>query len=113
MREVTAGEVSLEEPRKGLSLFEKYLSVWVILCIVAGIILGIAVTYYFQIYGIDFSGSSELLGQFGISGRMFPRLSVLSIVIGPGLVLMITILAALYPAIKVRALRPVQALAHA
>ena len=40
MREVTAGEVSFEEPRKGLSLFAKYLSVWVILCIVAGIILG-------------------------------------------------------------------------
>ncbi|NIQ90826.1 MAG: ACR3 family arsenite efflux transporter [Deltaproteobacteria bacterium] len=40
MREVTAGEVFFEEPRKGLSLFEKYLSVWVILCIVAGIILG-------------------------------------------------------------------------
>ena len=40
MREVTAGEISLEESRKGLSLFEKYLSVWVILCIVAGIILG-------------------------------------------------------------------------
>ena len=40
MREVTAGEVSFEESRKGLSLFEKYLSVWVILCIVAGIILG-------------------------------------------------------------------------
>jgi len=40
MREVTAGEVSFEEPLKGLSLFEKYLSVWVILCIVAGIVLG-------------------------------------------------------------------------
>ena len=40
MREVTAGEVSFEEPRKGLSLFEKYLSVCVILCIVAGIVLG-------------------------------------------------------------------------
>lgn len=40
MREVTAGEVSFKEPRKGLSLFEKYLSVWVILCIVAGIVLG-------------------------------------------------------------------------
>ena len=40
MREVTASEVSFEEPRKGLSLFEKYLSVWVILCIVAGIVLG-------------------------------------------------------------------------
>ncbi len=80
--------------------------------ILVGIIFGIAVTYYFQVYGIDFSGSSELLGQFGIPGRMFPRLSVLSIVIGPGLVLAITFLAALYPALKVRALHPVKALAH-
>jgi len=40
MREVTADQLSFEEPRKGLSLFEKYLSVWVILCILAGIFLG-------------------------------------------------------------------------
>jgi ACR3 family arsenite transporter len=40
MREVTADQLSFAEPRKGLSVFEKYLSVWVILCIVAGIILG-------------------------------------------------------------------------
>ena len=40
MREVTAEQLSFEEPRKGLGLFEKYLSVWVILCIVAGIFLG-------------------------------------------------------------------------
>jgi ACR3 family arsenite transporter len=40
MREVTADQLTFAEPRKGLSLFEKYLSVWVILCIVAGIILG-------------------------------------------------------------------------
>ncbi len=40
MREVTADQLYFEEPRKGLSLFEKYLSVWVILCIVGGIILG-------------------------------------------------------------------------
>ncbi len=40
MREATADQLSLAEPRKGLSLFEKYLSVWVVLCIVAGIILG-------------------------------------------------------------------------
>jgi ACR3 family arsenite transporter len=40
MREATAEQLSFEEPRKGLSLFEKYLSGWVILCIVAGIFLG-------------------------------------------------------------------------
>jgi len=40
MGEVITEKIVLEEPSKGLSLFEKYLSVWVILCIVAGIILG-------------------------------------------------------------------------
>ena len=40
MGEIITEKIVLEQPRKGLSLFEKYLSVWVILCIVAGIILG-------------------------------------------------------------------------
>ena len=37
---MTTEAIAIEQPGKGLSLFEKYLSVWVILCIVAGIILG-------------------------------------------------------------------------
>lgn len=80
--------------------------------IVAGIILGCIITLYFQAHGIEFSGSSELLSQFGISGKMYPRLSVLSAAIGPALVLMITSLAALYPALRIRRLRPVEALSH-
>jgi ABC-type lipoprotein release transport system permease subunit len=78
--------------------------------IVAGIILGIVVTYYFQVHGIDFSGGSELLSQFGISGRMYPKLSLLSVSIGPFMVLFFTFCAALYPAFKIRRLRPVEAM---
>ncbi len=78
--------------------------------ILAGIVSGILVTYYFQVHGIDVSGSSELLSQFGISGRMYPKLSGASILIGPGTVLIVTFLAALYPALKVRGLRPVEAM---
>lgn len=37
---MSATEAGIAKEAKGLSLFEKYLSVWVILCIVAGIILG-------------------------------------------------------------------------
>ena len=78
--------------------------------IIAGIILGIVVTYYFQVHGIDFSGGSELLSQFGISGRMYPKLSLLSVSIGPFMVLFFTFIAALYPALKIRRLRPVEAM---
>jgi putative ABC transport system permease protein len=78
--------------------------------IIAGILLGIGVTYYFQIHGIDFAGGSELLSQFGITGRMYPKLSLLSISIGPFMVLFFTFVAALYPALKVRRLRPAEAM---
>ncbi len=78
--------------------------------LVAGIIVGSLITWYFQVHGIDISGTSELLAQYGISGRMYPRLSLLSVSIGPAAVLLITFLAALYPALKVWALRPVEAM---
>ena len=78
--------------------------------IIAGIILGIVVTYYFQVHGIDFSEGSELLSQFGITGRMYPKLSFLSVSIGPFMVLFFTFFAALYPALKIRRLRPVEAM---
>jgi ABC-type lipoprotein release transport system permease subunit len=79
--------------------------------IVFGMIAGSLVTWYFEMHGISIAGTSEVVRQFGIPERMFPQLSVLSLLIGPILVLFITSLAALYPALKVRRLRPVEALA--
>ena len=79
--------------------------------VAVGIIAGCLVTWYFQVHGISIPGTSEIVRQFGIPERMFPKLSFLSVIIGPTLVLFITFLTALYPALKVRRLRPVEALA--
>jgi putative ABC transport system permease protein len=78
--------------------------------IVVGIIAGSLITWYFQVHGIVISGASELLRQYGMPERIFPQLSLLSVSIGPGAVLVITLLTALYPALKVRRLRPVEAM---
>ena len=78
--------------------------------IVLGIVSGSLVTWYFQVHGILISGASEVLSQFGLPDRLYPQLSVLSISIGAGIVLVITILTAIYPVIKVRRLRPVEAM---
>ena len=78
--------------------------------ILAGIVAGSLITLYFQSHGIDFSGASELLSQFGITGRMYPKLSLLSAVSGPLAVMIITFSAALYPALKVRKMQPVKAM---
>jgi ABC-type lipoprotein release transport system permease subunit len=80
--------------------------------IVLGIIIGCVITLIFQSYGIEIAGASEMLGQFGISGRMYPKLSLLSALSGPLLVLLITLLAALYPSLKVRRLKPVEAMTY-
>jgi len=80
--------------------------------IVVGTILGSLITWYFQTHGINIAGSSEILRQYGISGRMYPQLSLLSASCGPAAVLLITFMAALYPAMKVRGLRPVEALTY-
>ncbi len=78
--------------------------------ILAGIIAGVLVTAYFQVHGILIPGATEIMRQFGLPDRMYPKLSFLSISIGPGVVLIITLLTALYPALKVRRLKPVEAM---
>jgi ABC-type lipoprotein release transport system permease subunit len=80
--------------------------------VVAGIILGCLVTWYFQIHGINIAGASEILQYYGISGSLYPKLSLLSATLGPAIVLVITFFAALYPALKVRRLKPVEAMTY-
>jgi len=80
--------------------------------ILLGIVLGGAITAFFQEKGIYFADAAELFKKFGISGRIYPRLSILSIFVGPATVFFITIISALYPSLKVRGLKPVQALVY-
>lgn len=78
--------------------------------VAVGILLGCILTAYFQGVGIDLSGSSEILSQYGIPSRLYPRLTLLSATAGPVVVLLITLAAALYPALKIRRLKPVEAM---
>lgn len=81
--------------------------------IVIGIIAGSLITWHFQVHGIVISGTSEIMRQFGMPERIYPKLSIISASIGPAAVLIITLLAALYPAIKVWRLRPTEAMTGA
>jgi ABC-type lipoprotein release transport system permease subunit len=80
--------------------------------IFTGIVLGVALTWYFQVHGIVLAGSSEMLKQYGISGALYPRLTWFSIITGPTLVFLITLGAAIYPALKIKKLKPVDALMY-
>jgi len=80
--------------------------------ITLGILLGCLVTWIFEIYGIDLSGASEIMKQYGISGRIYPQLSIITALAGPVLVWVITFMVSLYPAFKIKGLRPVEAMAQ-
>jgi len=81
--------------------------------ILVGIVAGVLTTWYFQVHGIVIPGATEIMRQYGLPERMYPQLSLLSVSIGPCVVLLITLLTALYPALRVRRLRPVEAMAAA
>jgi putative ABC transport system permease protein len=79
--------------------------------ILGGMLLGCLVTAFFEAHGIAFSGTGELLSKFGLPERMYPQLSWLSIGVGSGIVLVITVLTAIFPLRRVWRLRPVPAMA--
>ncbi len=78
--------------------------------LVTGTILGIAVTLIFSHYGISMGESSDLMAQYGIADRLYPHLSLPSVIIGPAIIAVVTFITALVPAMKIPRMRPVEAM---
>lgn len=77
---------------------------------VFGIIFGGLITLYFSVYGLTYPGLEEMASQFNLPGRMYPTVSVPSLVIGPAVVFVFSLLATIYPALRLRGLNPVEAM---
>ena len=77
-----------------------------------GIILGSLVTLYFQKHGIFIAGTEDILKEYGIPERLYPKLSLISASAGPLVVLLITFVSSVFPALKIRKLNPIKAMAN-
>jgi ABC-type lipoprotein release transport system permease subunit len=75
-----------------------------------GLAIGTAVTLYFYVYGFTYPGLEELGAQFGLTGVITPQLSLLAFTLGPAVILLFTMIASLYPALRIRTLKPVDAM---
>jgi putative ABC transport system permease protein len=75
-----------------------------------GIAIGASIALYLSVDGFSFPGMKELHAQFGLPGVIFPKISVLTLTLGPAVILVFTMLAALYPALRLRRLQPVEAM---
>ncbi len=75
-----------------------------------GLALGTAITLYYYVYGFSYPGMEELGAQFGLTGAVTPQLSVFAFTLGPIAILLFTMIASLYPALRIRILKPVDAM---
>lgn len=74
-----------------------------------GCILGLGINYYLSQVGIDFAGADVV--EF-METHIYPRLSVSDVVYPFVFAVLVTLLAAVYPAYKASQLEPVEALRH-
>ena len=75
-----------------------------------GAAIGFMLTYYLSIVGFSYPGMAEMAAQFNLPDRMYPSLSVLSILLGPGIIFICSLLASIYPALRLFFLQPVSAM---
>ncbi|MDA8961764.1 ABC transporter permease [Congregibacter sp.] len=78
--------------------------------LVLGLTLGLILTYYLSVHGFTYPGMDELAARFNLSGRMYPQISLLSAFWGPLTVFAGVLLAAVYPAMQLFHMRPVEAM---
>ena len=75
-----------------------------------GVFLGSLVTYWFAVNGFTYPGLDEMAVQFNLPDRIYPDLNAISLLVGPGIVFVASLMAAVYPAARLHWLHPVQAM---
>jgi len=75
-----------------------------------GTLIGLSINMYFYYNGLTFEGMEEIASMYNMPSTLYPQISFESILIGPFVIFISTLLSALYPAMKIRKLQPVEAM---
>jgi ABC-type lipoprotein release transport system permease subunit len=75
-----------------------------------GALAGALVTLWFTYNGFSYPGMDEMAATFNLPARFYPQVTVLSMFLGPAIVYLGSVLSALYPALRLNWLRPVEAM---
>jgi ABC-type lipoprotein release transport system permease subunit len=75
-----------------------------------GVLLGALVTAYFAHTGFAYPGMDEVAAKFNMPAVIKPALDSISLTLGPAVVFVFCLFAAIYPALKLYGLRPVEAM---
>ncbi len=78
--------------------------------ILLGALLGGLVTGYLGVTGFVMPGMEEMAVRFNLPARLYPGISVATLFAGPFIVFLVSIVATLYPALRLNRLQPVEAM---
>jgi len=78
--------------------------------LVLGVFIGFLITWYLSIAGFSYPGMEEMAVKFNLPDRMYPSITFLSLMLGPGIVAIGSLLAAIYPALRLYMLLPIEAM---
>jgi ABC-type lipoprotein release transport system permease subunit len=91
-----------------LVLLETFLMA--LLGFVIGVGLGTLVTSWFAHAGFAYPGMEQMAAKFNLPAYIYPSLEPISVLLGPSVVLLFCLVAAVYPALKLYRLNPVRAM---
>ncbi|MDJ0749099.1 MAG: ABC transporter permease [Woeseiaceae bacterium] len=81
-----------------------------LLGLVLGAIVGAIFTSWFTAHGFSVPGMEDMAAQFNLPARVYPSASFLSVLLGPLVVFVFTLLAAAYPALRLHKMGIVDAM---
>jgi ABC-type lipoprotein release transport system permease subunit len=78
-----------------------------------GALIGGAVTAWLGVHGFTMPGMDEMGAKFNLPSRLHPNVTIASLLSGPLVVFLFSLLASVYPALRLRRLQPVEAMRSA
>jgi len=78
--------------------------------LVLGALLGGALVLWLGYHGFSYPGMEEMAGKFNLPSRIYPQVSFIGLLFGPMIILISSVMASFYPAIRLRWLEPVAAM---
>ncbi len=98
------------KPRKLASLVMLETALMALLGLIIGLAIGWMLASYLNTTGFHYPGMEDMAEKFNLPDRVYPSVTFFSMILGPGVVFLFSLLAAVYPSLRLFRLQPVEAM---
>ena len=98
------------KPRKLASLVMLETALMALMGLVIGVAIGWMIAMVLNTTGFHYPGLEDMAVKFNLPDRIYPSVTFFSMILGPGIVFLFSLLAAVYPSLRLFRLHPVEAM---